>query len=449
MRIQFPQGFLWGVATAAYQVEGAAAEDGRAPSIWDTFSHSPSRTTNGDTGDVACDHYHRFRDDVLLMKSLGVKAYRFSISWPRVMPKGKGRLNRKGLAFYDALVDELLGAGIKPLVTLYHWDLPQALEDSGGWPRRQTADYFADYAAAMFEHFNGRVDSWLTLNEPICTAFAGYHSGAFAPGRNSLPDALAASHTLLLAHGKAVQAFRRSGATGKIGIVICLGDVEPASGSSEDVAAAQREDAFTNRWYLDPVFGKGYPKVLLDWYGREMCKVRDGDFDVISSPIDLFGLNYYYGNSVRANPSGGFLKTASETLREQGTHLTDIGWGVWPKGLARFLARLKNDYGNPPVIITENGMANADALDAAGGVIDDARIEYLARHFAEAAKAIHAGSNLVGYMVWSLMDNFEWAQGYSKRFGLVYVDYATQKRIPKKSARWYAKVIADNAVDVL
>ena len=448
MNAAFPNDFLWGVATAAYQVEGAAASDGRGPSIWDTFSHAPGRTTNSDTGDVACDHYNRYRDDVALMKSIGVRGYRFSISWPRVMPNGKGKLNPKGVAFYDRLIDELLTAGIKPLATLYHWDLPQPLEDKGGWPDRRTADCFADYAAAMFGKFGDRVEMWFTHNEPMCTAFLGYKEGMFAPGRNCLKDALAASHTLLLSHGRAVQAFRASGAKGKIGIVLNLSDVQPATKSTADFAACDREDAFANRWYLDPVFGKGYPRILVDWYGREMCDVRDGDLEIISAPIDVFGLNYYTGSAVSANPAAGFIKVSGRQLQERGTVLTDMGWGVWPEGLYRLLMRLKNDYGNPPIVVTENGMANKDAPGEEGRVDDGARVEYLKKHFAAAARAIKDGADLRGYMVWSLMDNFEWAQGYSKRFGVVYVDYPTQRRTMKKSAGWYSRVIASNGAEM-
>ena len=449
MRVRFPESFLFGAATAAYQIEGAWNEDGKGPSIWDTFVHKSARITSGDTGDAACDHYHRFAEDTLLMKELGFECYRMSVSWPRVIPKGRGKPNPKGLDFYDRLFDALAAAGIKPFVTLYHWDLPQALEDIGGWPRREIADYFADYAALMFEKFGDRVEGWMTLNEPICTAFLGYHSGVFAPGRNCLGDALAAAHTQLLAHGKAVAAFRASGACGKIGIAVNLSDVEPATRSSDDVAAADRADAFDNRWFLDPLFGRGaYPQVLVDWYGREMCQVKDGDFKTIAAPIDFFGLNYYSGNAVRANPSGGFLKTAGKPLQEPGTELTDVGWGVWPTGLYRVLMRLKKEYGNPSVMVTENGMAAADAPDKEGEVNDEARIDYLAGHFAAAAKAIRNGSKLFGYTVWTLMDNFEWAQGFSKRFGLVYTDYKTQARILKSSAKWYARVIADGGFDM-
>lgn len=448
MKYAFPKGFLWGSATAAYQVEGAAAEDGRGPSIWDTFSHLPYRTSNGDTGDVACDHYHRFLEDVLLMKELGLKAYRLSISWSRVIPKGTGRPNPKGLEFYDRLIDALLAADIVPLVTLYHWDLPQTLEDKGGWPNRDTAEHFADYASLMYKRLGDRVPYWMTLNEPICAAFIGYRTGSHAPGRNSLPDALAAAHTLLMGHGRAVQAFRASGARGKIGIVINPCDVEPASRSKADLEAADREDMFNNRWYLDPVFGRPYPEGLVKWYGKEMCQVRTGDMKLIAQPIDVFGLNYYTGHRVKAEWGGQFLRYSSKQLREEGTELTEMGWGVWPTGLYRLLMRLKKDYGNPPVMVTENGMASPDVVDKNGQVDDQARIDYYAAHFAVAHRAIKDGSKLFGYMVWSLMDNFEWAYGFSKRFGLIHVDYRTQRRILKKSAKWYSQVIAENGFEL-
>lgn len=444
MRVKFPEGFLWGAATAAYQVEGAWNEDGKGPSIWDTFSHTPWKITNGDTGDVACDHYHRWREDILLMKELGLRAYRLSVSWPRVLPKGKGHVNNKGLDFYKRLIDALTEADIKPFVTLYHWDLPQALEDKGGWPNRDIADCFADYAKVMFDALGDKVEGWCTLNEPICTAFLGYNDGVFAPGRNGLGTALAAAHTQLLGHGKAVAAYRASGACGRIGVVCNLAHVMPASKSEADAAACERQEAYENRWYLDPVFGKGYPRVLVEWYGKEMVKVAAGDMETIAAPIDFFGLNYYSGKSVSANPGGGFLKTSSRDLEADGTHKTDMNWGVWPSGLYHLLMWLKRDYGNLPIYVTENGMANVDAPDKAGEVNDDARIDFLKRHFAAAQRAIKDGARLEGYFVWSLMDNFEWAQGYSKRFGIVYVDYATQRRILKKSARWYARVIADN-----
>jgi len=445
MRTKFLPSFLWGAATAAYQVEGAHDEDGKGPSIWDTFSHSPWRVTNGDTGDVACDHYHRMAEDVLLMKELGLKAYRFSISWPRIQPKGKGPVNDKGLDFYKRLVDALLDAGIKPFATLYHWDLPQALEDKGGWTNRDVADYFADYATIAFNALGDRVDGWFTLNEPICTAFLGYKDGVFAPGRNCLTDALMASHVQLLAHGKAVAAFRAAKTScGRIGIVLDMADVQAASKHPSDIAAADRDDAFHNRLYADPIFGKGYPSVLVDWIGKEWPKIPNGDMKIISAPIDLLGLNYYSGRLVSANPQSDFLKTSSKALEAEGTVKTDMGWGVWPNGLYRLLIRIKKQYADIPIYVTENGMANRDEVDEKGEVPDDARIDYLSRHFAAAAKASKDGVKLEGYFVWSLLDNFEWACGYTKRFGLVYVNYKTGQRILKKSARWYARVIADN-----
>ncbi len=447
MRVRFGKDFLWGAATAAYQIEGAANEDGKGASIWDTFAHKPWRTAGGDTGDVACDHYHRYAEDVAIMKELGLKAYRFSISWPRILPDGKGKVNQKGLDFYKRLTDALVEAGIKPFATLYHWDLPQPLEDAGGWPNRDTAGHFADYARVMYNTLGDRVDGWFTLNEPICTV-GGYRSGWAAPGRNSLPDALAAAHTLLVGHGMAVKAFRASEARGKIGIVLNLDDLEPVDDSSANVAAYQREDACTNRWYLDPVFGRGYPEVLVDWYGKEMCPVHNGDMETIAQEMDFLGLNYYAGHRIQAMPQGGDLKTDSERLRADGTELTDMGWGVWPEGLYRILTRLKDEYGSPTIYVTENGMANRDEVGADGTVNDTARIDYLAAHFAAAARAIAEGVDLKGYFVWSLMDNFEWAWGYSKRFGLVHVDYPTGRRTLKESAKWYSRVIAENGLDI-
>jgi len=447
VRVGFPKDFLWGAATAAYQIEGAWNEDGRGASIWDTFSHTPGLVDNGETGDVACDHYHRFEEDVELMRRLGLGAYRFSVSWPRVLPEGAGEVNAAGLDFYKRLADALLEAGVKPFATLYHWDLPQRIEDAGGWPARETADRFAEYAVLLFDELGDRVEGWFTINEPICAGMLGYAEGAHAPGGKSLADGLAASHHLLLAHGKAVRAFRESSARGGIGIVLNLTDVVPARMTPEDVAAAERADARSNRWYLDPVFGKGYPEDLVERYGSEMPEILDGDMETIAEPIDIFGLNYYNGRRVRHDPDGGLLELSGDEIRLAGTELTEMGWGVWPEGLFRLLLRLKNEYGNPPLYVTENGVALPDEPDSGGRVEDPGRIDFLARHFLAARRAIDEGADLRGYFVWSLMDNFEWAYGYSKRFGIVRVDFETGKRTPRGSADWYSRVISENAVE--
>lgn len=447
MTLNFPPDFLWGVATAAYQIEGAWNADGKGESIWDRFSHGPANVLNGDTGDVACNHYHLWREDVALVKALGIPAYRFSIAWPRVQPLGQGAVNAAGLDFYDRLVDALLAAGIRPNITLNHWDLPQALQDQGGWPHRDTASRFAEYAQIMFTRLGDRVPMWSTHNEPWCVAFLGYGNGHHAPGVCDTTQAYQAVHHLLLSHGLAVQAFRASGARGQIGLVINPQHYVPASPSPADQAARDRVHANGVRLFLDPIYHGRYPEELLTWIGPHAPKQQAGDLAIIHQPTDFLGVNYYVTEAVAASVEGGVLKAQSRQVSAPGWGRTDMEWGVNPDGLTAMLLDLKDRYHNPPVYVTENGCAFPDTPDADGVCADQARVSYLREHFRAAHAAIHAGVNLRGYFVWSLMDNFEWAWGYSRRFGLVRVDFATGRRTPKHSAHWFSDLIRRNALE--
>ena len=433
--------FVWGVATAAYQVEGAAAEDGRSPSIWDTFCRLPGAIDNGDTGDVACDHYHRWPEDVALMRELGVGAYRFSISWPRVLPGGTGAVNPAGLAFYDRLVDALLEAGIRPFVTVYHWDLPQVLQDRGGWPARDTAHALAEYAGVVGAALGDRVRDWFTVNEPLCSAWIGHLEGRMAPGERDIARAVPAAHHLLLGHGLAVQALRAAAPDARVGAVVNLSPCEPASADPADLAAADRADGHTNRWWLDPLHGRGYPADMVEVYGVEP-PVRDGDLATIATPTDHIGLNYYFRQVVTDDPAGP-PPHARMVPVPHAVH-TDMDWEVHPDGLEQLLTRLAGDYRVPRVFVTENGSAWPDEV-VDGTVADLARADYLEAHVAAAARAVGQGVPLAGYFVWSLLDNFEWSYGYAKRFGLVHVDYDTQVRTVKDSGRRYAKLISEHA----
>lgn len=444
---KFPDGFLWGAATASYQVEGAWNEDGKGESVWDRFSHQPYRVLNGDTGDVACDHYHRMPEDVALMKSLGLKAYRFSISWPRVFPEGHGQVNQKGLDFYDRLVDKLLAAGIQANATLNHWDLPQALQDAGGWPNRDTTDWFAEYAQVMFDKLGDRVAMWATHNEPWVVAFMGYAQAAFAPGIADYSQALQTAHHLLLSHGKAVRVFRQGAHRGQIGIVLNINHFDPLSDSPADIAACRRQYEQDTAIFTAPLFQGTYPQGLMEWAGTMRPQVEPGDMEIINTPIDFLGVNHYMTFKVGFSQDGGFLKFRSveRTLPMWGH--TETGWGIYPPGLRSVLLDLKDNYGNPKMYITENGCAAQDIPDSKGYVEDWDRVNYLRSFFIAAHDAIQMGVNLQGYFVWSLMDNFEWAQGYSRRFGIVRVDYTSLKRTPKLSAHWYRGVISRNEVD--
>jgi beta-glucosidase len=434
----FPPGFVWGAASAAYQIEGAAGEDGRGESIWDRFATQPGAVRGGDTGAVACDFYHRFPQDIELMRALGLDAFRFSISWPRVLPEGRGRIEPRGLDFYDRLVDALLEAGIRPFATLYHWDLPQRLEDEGGWPVRPTAEAFVEYVEAVAERLGDRVLDWTTHNEPFCTSWLGYALGLHAPGRRNVADALAAAHHVLLSHGWAVEALRRLSPHARVGIVLDSWPAHAASDAAEDVEAARTMDALRNRLFFEPVFRGDYPARALELLEPAGPPVLAGDLAAISSPLDFVGVNNYSRMLVRANQAGG----EPIQVRAPAGRLTDMGWEVYPDALREVLTRLYREYGTPPLYVTENGAAYADVRSHDGRVHDPERIAYLDEYLGAVAAAIADGVPVHGYFVWSLLDNFEWSFGYWKRFGLVYVDYPTLERVPKDSFAWYRDLIA-------
>ncbi len=428
----FPQGFVWGAATASYQIEGAVREDGRGESIWDRFSHTPGRVRNGDTGDVACDHYHRYREDVALMAELGLGAYRFSVSWPRVLPSGTGAVNQAGLDFYDRLVDELLAHAIAPFVTLYHWDLPQALEDAGGWPARATAEAFADYAAIVAARLGDRVRSIATLNEPWVAADHGYRIGDHAPGRSDPAATLAAAHHLLLGHGLGMQAIRAAAPAADAGIVLNLGPIHPLTLHPLDLEAAADEHRWLNRWFLDPLVGRPYPE-LPGWAARlDLDVVRAGDMELIAAPLDFLGINYYSRNRVRS-PLLPPLDPVGDPPERTG-----MGWEVYPAGLVEVLELVASRTGSLPLYVTENGAAYP--VDDADPGRDPARVGFLRRHLDAALDAIDRGVPLAGYFAWSLLDNFEWAQGYGPRFGIIHVDYETLDRRVRDSARFMGAV---------
>jgi beta-glucosidase len=433
----FPAEFVWGAATAAYQTEGAAAEDGRGESIWDRFTALPGRIANGETGRVACDSYHRYAEDVRLMRELGLGAYRFSVAWPRVVPEGRGPVNAAGLDFYDRLVDELLASGIEPFATLYHWDLPQALEDRGGWPSRDTVDAFAEYVEAVVARLGDRVSRWITQNEPWVIAWLGYGRGEHAPGRRSDRDALAAAHHVLLSHGRAVEVIRRERPTAQVGITIDVIPIHPLTPSDADLAAMIEEDGFRNRWILDPVLRGSYPEDMVRRFERILPPVAEGDMAAISAPLDFLGVNYYRRHVVEAGPNG----SGPVVVDVPGGVHTAVGWEVYPDGLYELLLRLHEEYAPPPLYVTENGAAFGD-VRRNGTVEDPERTAYLDRHLDAVARAIADGVQVDGYFVWSLLDNFEWARGYAPRFGLVYVDYETLERVPKQSYHWYHDFIA-------
>jgi beta-glucosidase len=432
----FPSDFVWGAATASYQIEGAVHEDGRGESVWDRFCATPGKVRGGDTGDVACDFYHRYRDDVKLMKELGLDAFRFSIAWPRVLPQGRGAVNQAGLDFYDRLVDELLANGIEPFATLFHWDTPQALEDEGGWPVRATAEAFVEYAEAVAARLGDRVRHWITHNEPWVYAWIGHAWGLHAPGRTSEADAVAAAHHLLLSHGWAVEAIRRASADARIGITLNLAQIYPATDTPEDEAAAYRRDGQDNRWFLDPIFRGSYPADLLERNELVAPHVRDGDLDSASASIDFLGVNNYSRFVVAAGADG------PQNVRNPDAQHTDMGWEVYPDGLHDVLVRVARDYGPAAIYITENGAAFPDVRVHDGAVHDIERTAFLESYIGAVGRAISGGAPVKGYFVWSLLDNFEWGFGYSKRFGIVYVDFPTLERAPKDSFYWYRDLIA-------
>jgi beta-glucosidase len=435
----FPREFIWGAATAAYQIEGATTVDGRGESIWDRFCRVPGNVANGDTGDRACEHYFRWREDLELMSTLGLQGYRFSISWPRIQPDGRGPANAKGLDFYRRLVEGLLEREITPLATLYHWDLPQRLQDEGGWASREVADRFAAYAELVFDGLGDLVQDWVTHNEPWVTAFLGYGYGTKAPGIRDWSVALAAAHHVLLSHGRAVAAFRSGGRTGRIGITL---DLTQVYGEAE---AAHRLDGHRNRWFLDPVLRGGYPVDMIELYEERVGPlefVRSGDFDEIAAPVDFVGVNFYQPAVVRLHEDKGPLGV--EEVPGDGP-TTAMGWRVVPDSLTELLVRVRRDYGAFPLVITENGASFDDPpMDGNEVVEDPRRVEYLRDHIAAVERALGEGVDVRGYYVWSLFDNFEWEHGYSSRFGIVGVDFETQRRTPKRSALWYRDLISEH-----
>ena len=432
---RFPPGFLFGTATAAYQIEGGHDADGKGPSIWDTFCQQPGAISTGETGDVACDHYHRWREDVALMREIGLGAYRLSISWPRVISSGTGPQNEKGLAFYDRLVDELLANGIRPFVTLYHWDLPQALQEKGGWAAPGIVAQFAAYADVVARRLGDRVKDWMTLNEPEVVAFAGHYAGVHAPGVRDFRTAVLVSHHLLLAHRAGAEAIRAARPAARVGIALNLSPCEPATDSPQDAAAAMRADGYLNRWFLDPLHGRGYPKDMVALYAPHFDRARE--LDSYQGRLDFLGVNYYTRRLTKAGD--GPLQL--DRVEREGAERTAIGWEVHPASFRKILARVHRDYAPREMFVTENGAAYDDIVDD-DHVDDPTRVSFLSRHFLAAAEAIGDGVPLRGYFIWTLMDNFEWAHGTSKRFGIVHTDYRTQRRRIKSSGRWYQELIA-------
>lgn len=446
-KISFPHGFLWGSATASYQIEGAWNEDGKGESIWDRFSHTPGKVIDGSSGDVACDHYHRYPADVRMMKDLNMQAYRFSVGWPRILPEGRGRVNQAGLDFYSRLVDELLQAGITPFATLYHWDLPQALQDRGGWPARATAEAFVEYADVVSRSLGDRVKNWITHNEPWCVSILSHWIGEHAPGWNDPAAAIRASHHVLLSHGWAVPVIRRNSPDSQVGITLNFSVDEPASNSPADLDATRSSDGRFNRWFLDPLYGHQYPADIVaeyeTFFPSGMDFIQPGDYQAIAVQTDFLGVNYYTRSVVRAeNAPDNLPQTRFADLPR-----TEMNWEVYPEGLYKLLNRLHFHYEVPKLYITENGVSYMTGPDTDGRVRDENRRVYLRDHFHACHRAIQNGVPLAGFFVWSLMDNFEWAKGYQQRFGMVWVDYETQQRIPKDSALWYRDVIAANGFD--
>lgn len=443
----FPKQFVWGTATSAYQIEGAWQEDGKGESIWDRFAHTPGKIVDASNGDVACDHYHRWPEDIALMKRLNLKAYRFSTAWPRILPAGRGAVNAKGVDFYNRLVDGLLAAGIEPFVTLYHWDLPQALQDEGGWAARSTAEAFVEYTDVLSRALGDRVKNWITHNEPWCASFLSHQGGEHAPGQQDWKTAVQAAHHILLSHGWAVPVLRRNSPGAQVGITLNLSPGEPASASGPDYQATRSFDGHFNRWFLDPLYGRHYPADKVTEYTQMGAfptdLVQPGDLNAIAAHTDFLGVNYYERSVHRAQvPEGQNLPRTNHVAPP--AERTDMGWEVYPVGLYNLLCRLHFDYQVPKLYVTENGVSYADGPDATGRIADTRRTAFIRDHLIQAHRAMQAGVPLAGYFVWSFMDNFEWAKGYLQRFGIVWVDYATQQRLPKDSALWYAATIAQN-----
>jgi beta-glucosidase len=429
--------FIWGVATSSYQIEGAANEDGRGKSIWDTFCKVPGKVANFDNGDIACDHYHRFKEDLDLMKWMGVKAYRFSVAWPRVIPDGVGRVNEMGLDFYDRLIDSSLEREIAPWLTMYHWDLPEALQLRGGWNNREVVEWFGEYGEVLTSRFGDRVKNWMTLNEPLCSAWLGHLYGDMAPGIKDLQTALNVSHNLLMSHGLACQVIRSNVSEANVGIVINVTPAVPATDSQVDSNAAQLADGFDNRWFLDPVFGRTYPADVIDALGASP-EIHSGDMELIAQDLDFLGVNFYFRQTVAADQNSKPLPIRS--VNRENVKKTAMNWEVHPQAFEEILLRISKEYSPKAIYITENGSAwNDEVIN--GEIIDDERIDYLVRHLDAMRSARNQGAPILGYFAWSFLDNFEWAYGYEKRFGLIYVDYKTQTRTPKKSALFYRQLL--------
>mgnify|MGYP002630104575 FL=1 len=429
--------FIWGVATSSYQIEGAANEDGRGQSIWDTFCKVPGKVANFDNGDIACDHYHRFKEDLDLMKWMGVKAYRFSVAWPRVIPDGVGRVNEMGLDFYDRLIDSSLEREIAPWLTMYHWDLPEALQLRGGWNNREVVEWFGEYGEVLTSRFGDRVKNWMTLNEPFCSAWLGHLYGDMAPGIKDLQTALNVSHNLLMSHGLACQVIRSNVSEANVGIVINVTPAVPATDSQVDSNAAQLADGFDNRWFLDPVFGRTYPADVIDALGASP-EIHSGDMKLIAQDLDFLGVNFYFRQTVAADQNSKPLPIRS--VNRENVKKTAMNWEVHPQAFEEILLRISKEYSPKAIYITENGSAwNDEVIN--GEIIDDERIDYLVRHLDAMRSARSQGAPILGYFAWSFLDNFEWAYGYEKRFGLIYVDYKTQTRTPKKSALFYRQLL--------
>jgi len=449
-KIEFPKGFLWGAATSSYQIEGAVHEDGRGESIWDLFARQPGTIDDGSNGDVACDHYHRYSDDVSLMRDLHFNTYRFSIAWPRILPEGRGKVNPKGVDFYKRLVDELLNAGITPFATLFHWDLPVPLQTVGGWPVRATADAFVEYADVITRALGDRVHYWTTINEPWCASFLSYQLGEHAPGLKDWRKAVQASHHLLLAHGWAVPVIRKNCPGAEVAVVLNFSPSEPASASHADADATRRFDGYFNRWFIDPIYGREYPADVMTAYRESgyvpADRIQPGDMDAIAAPTDFLAVNYYNRSVHRADiPAAKNLPVTNHLAPK--SEWTDCGWEIYPDGLYNILCRLHFEYQIPKIIVAENGAAYNDSPDEKGRIRDARRVAYLRSHLLAVHRAIQAGAPVAGYLTWSILDNFEWARGYSQRFGLVWVDFETQQRLLKDSALWYQLVCNENGFD--
>ena len=454
---RFPEGFIWGAGTSAYQIEGAHRADGRGPSVWDTFTHTPGKIRNGDTGDVACDHYNRWPEDVELMRQLGLKAYRLSLSWTRLLPDGSDTVNQAGIDFYRRLLTGLREAGIEPFINLYHWDLPQALQDRGGWGERDTVERFARLAAVAADSFGDLCSNWITFNEPAVDSFAGHWFGFHAPGLQDLSLAIRASHHMLLAHGRAMEELRaRLPREAELGIVVDVNLTLPRSGAAADYAAYRHADGYLHRWFLDPLFGYGYPADMLrDWrkggyIGSDDLDgaVRAGDLETIATPMDHIGVNFYRREVAVPQPGPDGREMVATEIHPDSMERTDMDWDIFPRGIFEVLCRVHFDYRPPKMYLSENGFSFDDGPGADGRVRDERRIDCLRRHIGEVHRALRQGLPLAGYFIWSLTDNFEWAQGYAQRFGVVWVDYDTQARVLKDSAGWYRDTIANNRVDV-